>query len=106
MKKMISIALFMAFTTVSVSSQIRLTDKDFNKQEDDSILKAFFKMQAERQLHKDNKDSAWINDMNALRIESSSCLLKSLSVSLICELTETVVNAINSAIEIIFFIHI
>ncbi len=62
--KLVLILLIIGSQINFIEAQIRLTEKDFNKREDDSLINVFLKMQKERELHKNNKDSAWINDLN------------------------------------------
>jgi len=62
--KLVLILLFIGCQINFIEAQIRISEKDFNKQEDDSLLNVILKMHKERELHKDNKDSAWVNDLN------------------------------------------
>jgi len=62
--KLVLIFLIMGSQVNLINAQIRLSEKDFNKQEDDSLINVILKMEKERELHKDNKDSAWVNDLN------------------------------------------
>jgi len=62
--KLVLILLIIGSQINFIKAQIRLSEKDFNKQEDDSLINVILKMNRERELHKDNKDSAWINDLN------------------------------------------
>jgi hypothetical protein len=64
MNKLVLILLFIGSQINFIEAQIRLTEKDFNKQEDDSLLNIILSRHKERELHKDNKDSAWVNDLN------------------------------------------
>jgi hypothetical protein len=69
--KLLLILLIIGSQINFIDAQIRLSEKDFNKREDDSLINVILKMHKEREIHKDNKDSAWVNDLNGHTIWDS-----------------------------------
>ena len=110
--KLILILLFIGSQINFIEAQIRLSENDFNKQEDDSLLNVILKMQKERELHKDNKDSAWVNDLNGHTAWDSRAKSKEGKQVIIIDSitnnyyvldsTHTIITAYNSSKQIIW----
>jgi len=90
--KLVLFLLFIGSQINFIEAQIRLSEKDFNKQEDDSLLNVILKMHKERELHKDNKDSAWVNDLNGHTVWDSKAKSKERKQVIIVDSITTMVR--------------